>query len=110
MVRLQLIGGGRMGEAMLAGVLDSGWATPGDVRVVELSETRRDELATRFDGIELATDPGRADGTVIAVKPQHVDDAVRAAVAAGSTRLLSIAAGIPIARLEAAAGAGVRVV
>ena len=110
MVRLQLIGGGRMGEALLAGVLDSGWATPGDVRVVELSDARRDELASRFGGIALGAEPGPADGTVIAVKPQHVDDAVRSVVAAGSTRLLSIAAGIPLARLEAAAGSGVRVV
>jgi pyrroline-5-carboxylate reductase len=110
MVRLQLIGGGRMGAALLAGVLASGWTSADDVRVVEVADARRDDLAARFDGLVVAAEPGPADGTVVAVKPQHVDDAIRAAVAAGSDRILSIAAGIPLARLEAAAGPGVRVV
>jgi pyrroline-5-carboxylate reductase len=110
MVRLQLIGGGRMGEALLAGVLASGWTSADDVRVVEVADARRDELAARFDGLVVAAEPGPAEGTVVAVKPQHVHDAVGAAVAAGSDRILSIAAGITLARLEAAAGPGVRVV
>ena len=45
----------------------------------------------------------RCAGAVIAVKPQDVAPAVAAAVAAGARRVLSIAAGVTVAALEAAA-------
>ena len=47
---------------------------------------------------------------VIAVKPGDVVAAVRSAVDAGARRILSIAAGVPLAALESAAGGGVAVV
>ncbi len=43
-------------------------------------------------------------GTVIAVKPKDVASAVTAAVQAGTDRILSIAAGVTLVTLEAAAG------
>jgi pyrroline-5-carboxylate reductase len=46
---------------------------------------------------------GRCAGAVIAVKPQDVAPAIGAAVAAGARRVLSIAAGVTVAALEAAA-------
>ena len=47
---------------------------------------------------------------MIAVKPHDVPAAVTAAVAAGARRVLSIAAGVTLATLDAAAGPGVAVV
>jgi pyrroline-5-carboxylate reductase len=47
---------------------------------------------------------------VIAVKPGDVPDACRAVAAAGTKRVLSIAAGVTLATLEAAVGPGVPVV
>lgn len=110
MVVLQVIGGGRMGEALAGGLVTTGTVAAGDVRVVEPLPERRAELAKLLPGVELAAEPGSAEGTVIAVKPQHVADACRAAAAAGSGRVLSIAAGVTIAALEAALAPGTAVV
>jgi pyrroline-5-carboxylate reductase len=54
--------------------------------------------------------PIRADGTVIAVKPGDVPAAGRAVSAAGTDRVLSIAAGVTLATLEDVVGPGVPVV
>ena len=35
MIRLQIVGGGRMGEALLGGLLDARWAEPSELAVVE---------------------------------------------------------------------------
>jgi pyrroline-5-carboxylate reductase len=109
-VRVQVIGGGKMGEALAAGVVASGWAGAADVRVVEVAEARREELAERFPGLAVATEPAAAEGTVIAVKPGDAPGAVAAVAAAGCRRIVSIAAGVTLAQLEAPAPAGVAVV
>ena len=110
MVVLQVIGGGRMGEALVGGLLRAGTVAAADVRVVEPIEGRRKELADLWPGVEVATEPGPAEGTVIAVKPGDVATACRAAAAAGSGRVLSIAAGVTLAALEAALAPGTPVV
>jgi pyrroline-5-carboxylate reductase len=111
MPRLQVIGGGKMGEALIAGLLAAGWAKAGEMRVVEKLPARADELAERFAGLEVAAEPSGAEGHVVAVKPGDVETACRALAAAGSrTPVLSIAAGVTLARLEAALGPGTPVV
>jgi pyrroline-5-carboxylate reductase len=109
MMRLVLVGGGRMGEALLAGLIDGGWAEPTDLAVVEISEARRAALAEQY-GVQVSPDPVAAEGAVLAVKPADAPAACRAAVEAGATRVLSIAAGVTIDALEEAAGEGVAVV
>lgn len=106
---LVIVGGGRMGEALLGGLL-AGGHDAADLAVVEPVVARREELAARFPGVALSPDAVAADGAVIAVKPGDVVAATTAAVAAGAKRILSIAAGVTIARLEWAAGSGVAVV
>jgi pyrroline-5-carboxylate reductase len=106
MTALVIVGGGRMGEALLGGLLAAGWA-PSDLAVVEPVEARRDELATSFPGVAVSGTPVEAEGAVIAVKPGDVPAAVTATKA---RRVLSIAAGVTIAALEAAAPAGAAVV
>lgn len=108
--RLVLVGGGRMGEALLSGLLVGGWASPAELVVAEKVETRRRELAQRFGGVEVRPEPVAGDGAVIAVKPDDVEPACRAVAAAGASRVLSIAAGVSLARLEAWLGPGVRAV
>src|SRR5439155_24131048 len=98
-----------MGEALVGGLLGSGWPA-GDLAVVEPVEPRRKELATRYDGLAVVDQPVAADGVVIAVKPGDVEAACRAAAVAGVQRALSIAAGVPLAKLEDWLGAGVPVV
>ncbi len=95
MPRLVLVGGGRMGEALLGGLLASGF---GDLAVVEKVAGRRDELADRFPDVTVTDEPVDAEGTVVAVKP---DDAEAACRSLGRTeRVLSIMAGVTLGRLE----------
>jgi pyrroline-5-carboxylate reductase len=109
--RLLLVGGGRMGEALLAGQISSGWASSAsELAVAEKLAPRRDELAGRYPGLQVGSDVVAAEGAVIAVKPGDVADACRAVAEAGVERVLSIAAGVTVAALEAALGAGVPVV
>jgi pyrroline-5-carboxylate reductase len=72
------------------------------VRIVESLAARRAALAERFDGVVVADGPGAAAGTVLAVKPADVPAVGRAVAAAGTQRVLSIAAGVTIATLEQA--------
>lgn len=99
-----------MGDALLGGLIASGWASPDELAVVEAVAARRDELASARPGVTVLAEPSAAESVVIAVKPGDVDDAVRAAVDAGAGRVLSIAAGVTLDRLEAAAGPAVAVV
>ena len=110
MTRLQIVGGGRMGEALIGGILSSGWAEATDLRIVEASSARREQLASLFPGAEITTEPGAADGTIVATKPADIAAVTAAVSASGGGRILSIAAGVTLATLEAAAGSGVAVV
>jgi hypothetical protein len=94
MIRLQIVGGGRMGEALLGGLLDARWAEPAEIAVVERVADRRDQLTALFPGVVVTDAIVQAEGAVIAVKPGDVADTCRALAAAGATRVLSIAAGI----------------
>ncbi|HEX4901916.1 MAG TPA: pyrroline-5-carboxylate reductase [Acidimicrobiales bacterium] len=105
---LQIVGGGRMGEALLGGLLAADRER--SIRVVEAVAGRAEELRAAHPGIEVAAEPGPADGTVIAVKPHQVADVAAAVGAAGGGRVLSIAAGVTIAALEAALPSGTAVV
>jgi pyrroline-5-carboxylate reductase len=103
--KLQIVGGGKMGEALLTGLLSQGWAPPESLRVVELLPARAEALRAAFPGVVVAAEPSVADGHVVAVKPGDVEAACRALAAEGSrSPVLSIAAGVTLARLEAALG------
>ncbi|MGZ4708402.1 MAG: pyrroline-5-carboxylate reductase [Acidimicrobiales bacterium] len=113
MERLELIGGGRMGEALLAGLLANGWATADEVAVVEPVAARRDELVGRYPGLTGRDAPAGAEGVIIAVKPGHVAEVARSLRVLGPDavgRVLSIAAGVTIATIESELGGGLPVV
>jgi pyrroline-5-carboxylate reductase len=110
MTKLTLVGGGKMGEALLSGLLDAGWASAAELAVVEAVEPRRKELVDRFPGVTITDEVAATDGAVVAVKPGDVEAACRSVGAAGAGRVLSVAAGIPLAKLEAWVGDGVPVV
>lgn len=110
MTRLQVMGGGRMGEALLAGLLDAGWAAPADLAVVERIAERRDELAAAFPGVAILDAAAPSEGAILAVKPADVDDACKEIAVAGVERVLSIAAGVTTAAIEAALDGGIAVV
>jgi pyrroline-5-carboxylate reductase len=109
--RLQVIGGGRMGEALLTGLVTGGWAPVGELRVVERLPDRARELEERFPGLDVGDTVGPADGHVLAVKPGDVEGACRALASVGSDApVLSIAAGVTLGGLESALAPGTPVV
>lgn len=106
---LLIVGGGRMGEALLAGLRAAG--RPADeLAVVEVSPSRRQELHAAHPKVAIVEDVIPAAGAVLAVKPGDVAGAARAVAEAGVRRVLSVAGGVPTASIEAAAGQAVAVV
>jgi pyrroline-5-carboxylate reductase len=106
---LLIVGGGRMGEALLAGLLAAGRAAD-ELAVAEVSSSRRDELAAAHPGVTVVPAPIPTAGAVLAVKPADVADAAVAVVDAGAERLVSVAAGVTTQALERAVGGRLRVV
>jgi pyrroline-5-carboxylate reductase len=115
MGKLAIIGGGRMGEAILAGLLAAEAMSPDDIVVAEPDARRRETLSATHgvrcleDGRDAVAD---ADVVLLAVKPQVIIDVVSALAAAvpPSSLVISIAAGISSARLESLLPAGTAVV
>ncbi|HMC39052.1 MAG TPA: pyrroline-5-carboxylate reductase [Acidimicrobiales bacterium] len=105
---LVVVGGGRMGEALAAGLLAQGFPT-GRLVVVETSPERRRQLEARplpvAADVKEALDrwpTGSAEpvGAVIAVKPHDVEAVCVEVAAAGVARVLSIAAGVTLEDLD----------
>lgn len=109
-IPLQFIGGGRMAEALVSGLLAGGVHSPGELRIVEVSAARREQLVELFPGVEVADRPAECAGLVLATKPSVALEALQDAAGAGVHRVLSIAAGVRLHLLEGAAGPGVAVV
>ena len=108
--RLQVIGGGKMGEALLGGLVADGWATPDELHVVEPDEDRRRVLADAVAGISCGEAPVADVDTLVAVKPHVVVDVCHELATLGVPRVLSIAAGVRTEAMEAVLGNDVPVV
>ncbi len=107
---LVVIGGGNMGAALVGGIVESGVLDAGSIAVVEVLPARREALTGLLPGVTVTSEVPPAVAAVVAVKPGDAARAVRSAVEAGATRVLSIAAGVTLASLEEAAGPDVAVV
>lgn len=102
-MKLQIVGGGKMGEALLGGMVERGWSAPADIAIVEVNPERRRLIAEAFPDVAVSSEVVPATDAVIAVKPQYVGEIAAALGAAESPRILSIAAGVTIAAIEQAA-------
>lgn len=112
---LALIGCGNMGSAIVKGIVGAGLIDAGDIVVSDVSEAASTRLAGDLgcvgtcDNVEAVRD---AAMVIIAVKPQYLDDVVRGladAVAPGAL-VVSIAAGVTLARLEGLLGSERKIV
>lgn len=105
-----LIGGGKMGEALLAGLVDAGHS----VVVCEADELRAASLRKKYSVStgDVRNAAANADVVIIAVKPAMVRDVVSeiADVLAPSSLVISVAAGITTATIEAGLAPGAPVV
>lgn len=106
---LLIVGGGRMGEALLTGLLAAGRPAE-ELAVLEVSAARRSELGAAHPDVTIAEQALPCSGAVLAVKPGEVAAVVRALADAGVRRILSVAAGVTTTAIEAAAAQPVSVV
>ncbi|MBV8562025.1 MAG: pyrroline-5-carboxylate reductase [Actinobacteria bacterium] len=100
-----ILGGGRIGEALLSGLLSSGWSSPGDVRVTSRRAERAEELRAKH-GVPAGTSNTEAIAgaalVVVAVKPQDIDALLGeiGGLLDPSQTVLSVAAAIPTRHVE----------
>jgi pyrroline-5-carboxylate reductase len=106
---LAILGAGRLGEALLSGLLRSGAIRPDQVRATVRREARAGELADRL-GIRVDTDSPAAAAEsnilVLAVKPQNVRqllDDIQPKVTPQHT-VISFVAGVPTSLIEGVLG------
>ena len=109
------IGGGRMAEALIQGIIQAGLATPDNILVADPDVNRRDLLHTEYkvkvsEQVDVVLS---SNFVILAVKPQilvDILDHIKSKIDA-SHLLVSIAAGIPLQVIEEKlAGSGCRVV
>jgi pyrroline-5-carboxylate reductase len=112
---IALLGAGKIGESLLAGLLSSGWRNPDEVVATGRREERIREVAARH-GIRTTLSNAEAVAgagiVVIAVKPQDFDlllGEIGGLLTVEQT-VLSVAAAIPTAQIEARLATGVPVV
>ncbi len=101
MARVGFIGVGRMGSALLTGFIEKGLIKPESVRIYDRDPhvVRRMNLRAEYSAFEVVE---KSEIIFICVKPKDMDDVLdEIRDIAGSRLIVSIAAGIPIRRIEA---------
>ncbi|MDR1712910.1 MAG: pyrroline-5-carboxylate reductase [Coriobacteriales bacterium] len=102
---IAIIGGGKMGEAIIAGLVNGALFDPATVVVAEPGEERRQYLSDNY-GIRCVAAGAEIDHpltAILAVKPQVFRDVAAALAAAPNfdpVRIISIAAGISTATIR----------
>ena len=99
--KLSIVGGGKMVEALLAGLLSADWAASEDISVVEPDEARRKELQGKFKEVECSATLTISDNYLLAVKPQLISTVCEELNIHNPRRVISIAAGVTIQSIEA---------
>jgi len=113
--KIAILGAGRIGEALVSGLLSSGWREPAEISATARGAERVAELRERYGIDATLSNPDAAAGAaliVIAVKPQDIEallDEVADHIVPGQT-VLTVAAAIPTSRIESRLGDGVSVV
>src|SRR5437773_1437439 len=103
---IAILGAGKIGESLLAGLLSSGWRTPDEIVVTGRREERIRELEERHGVRGTLSNAEAVNGAglvVIAVKPQDFDG-LRGEIGgllSSEQTVLSVAAAIPTAQIEA---------
>lgn len=112
---IAILGGGKLGEALVSGIVSSGFRAAGEVVVTDVRDTRLAELAKRY-GVQTSSSNADAIATagvvVVAVKPQDFPSLFGeiGLLLTPDQTVLSVAAGMTTAGIEATIAAGVPVV
>ncbi len=115
MRKIAIVGGGRIGEALLSGLLSSGWRGTDEIAVTDRREERLAELRERYGVEATRSNPDAIAGAglvVVAVKPQDIDALLGeiGGLLEPAQTLVSVAAAIPTRFIEERVAAGVPVV
>ncbi|MCW4040696.1 MAG: pyrroline-5-carboxylate reductase [Candidatus Bathyarchaeota archaeon] len=103
--KITIIGAGKMGEAIIAGLLNSGAYTPQDMQIVEVLADRRDHIMKKYT-VAAATNLDDAvrfgDLIIVAVKPNIVGEvaAQLSPMITPEKIVISIAAGVTIKQIR----------
>ena len=113
--KVAFLGGGRMGEALVSGLIRSGGRSVDEITVTTRREERAQELAGKYGVNATLTDPAAiewADTLVLTVKPQDMDDLLGqiAPQVREDQFVVSFAAGIRTSFVEKRLASGVPVV
>jgi pyrroline-5-carboxylate reductase len=105
MSSIGFIGAGNMANAMIRGIVSSGYAGEADILVSDPSQSALSALKSRYPGITAGSNRDvavKADILILAVKPQFYGDvaSVISPVLRTETLIVTIAAGITLARME----------
>jgi len=100
-MKIAFIGGGNMGEAIIAAVLKEKLAVPADISVSDISEPRRQYLKKQYGVAVTESNKEAVDGkdiVVLAVKPQNLNEVLADLkdCLKSSQLVLSIVAGVKI--------------
>jgi pyrroline-5-carboxylate reductase len=113
MTRIAVLGAGKIGEALLSGLLAGGQAAD-DLVFTERHPERATELTSRLgvEAVDVAVAAQRSDMVVVAVKPQDIAPVLTELAAAlrPGTLVVSLCAGLPTALFEGALPAGTPIV
>jgi pyrroline-5-carboxylate reductase len=112
--KIGFLGGGNMGEALIRGLLKTGFIPPQDLFVTDVRLERLEELGRRY-GLHTLSDNTllvrRVDVVILAVKPQILTHVLREVAPATPGKLLvSIAAGVATASIRDHLPPGVRLI
>ncbi|HTG01861.1 MAG TPA: NAD(P)-binding domain-containing protein, partial [Nitrospirota bacterium] len=113
--KIAFLGGGNMAEALIKGLLAAGTARPDQIMVFDVSADRLAHLkkAYSIEPAKTNNDAAREAGVIIlSVKPQVVERVLGEIAGSVDTSKLvvSIAAGVSLAKIEKALADGARVV
>ncbi|MFD9699350.1 pyrroline-5-carboxylate reductase [Lentzea sp. NPDC059081] len=103
MTKIAVLGAGKIGEALLSGLLQGGRAA-GDLMFTEKHESRARSLTEQygFEAVTVAGAAEKADVLVVAVKPQDIEPLLTELnpVIKPGTLVVSLCAGLPTALFE----------
>lgn len=95
-----LVGCGRMGSALTQGAFAAGAIDAKRLYCVDTNEHQAQQLATSLGAHVGQPDDGERALWVLAVKPHHIDDAIRASAIGPDDVVISVAAGIRTPQLR----------
>ena len=103
--RIAVLGAGKIGEALISGLVSSGWREPAELWATSRRQERVDELSERY-GVRATTSNAEAVSgaaiVVVAVKPQDIEALLGeiGGLLGEEQTVLSIAAAIPTSLIE----------